>query len=166
MIPVISIVAARSNTGKTTVLCGIIEELKRRNYRVATIKHHHRADLEIDKPGKDSWKHSQAGADLVVVSSINKVARIENVEEEYSLDQILKDIDNVDIILTEGYKTEDKAKIEVLRKGVSEDIVSKEDELIATISDFKIDRPNNFNFEEIEKIVDFIEDKYLEEIGD
>jgi len=60
MIPVFSIVANSSKVGKTTVLCDIIRELKSRGYRVCTIKHDVHG-FEIDHPGKDTWKHSQAG---------------------------------------------------------------------------------------------------------
>lgn len=162
MIPVISVVGSGSNLGKTTILCEIIKELKNRGYRVATIKHHHKGDFEIDKPGKDSWKHGQAGADVVVVSSPVKIAKIEKLEEEYSLDEILKTIKNVDIILTEGYKRESKDKIEVLRKGISEKIISKRDELFCIVSDFELEEEvRQFKFNEVGEIVDLIEEEKL-----
>lgn len=53
MIPVFSVIGSESGVGKTTILCKIIEELKKRGYKVATIKHHHRGDFEIDQPGKE-----------------------------------------------------------------------------------------------------------------
>lgn len=162
MIPVISVVGSGSNLGKTTILCEIIKELKNRGYRVATIKHHHKGDFEIDKPGKDSWKHGQAGADVVVVSSPVKIAKIEKLEKEYSLDEILKTIKNVDIILTEGYKKESKDKIEVLRKGISEKIISKKDELFCIVSDFELEEGvRQFKFNEVGEIVDLIEEEKL-----
>ena len=102
MIPVFSVVGSKSNVGKTTVLCNIIRELKARGYRVATIKH----DLhgfDIDHPGKDTWLHAEAGADIVSISSSKKMAIIEKLEEEYTLDEMIEKIKNVDIIITEGY---------------------------------------------------------------
>ena len=81
MIPVLSIVSSRSNIGKTTAICKIILELKSRGYRVATIKHHGH-DFEIDKPGKDTFLHAEAGADIVVLSSPKKMALIEKRERE------------------------------------------------------------------------------------
>lgn len=74
-IPVISIVA-KSGTGKTTLMEKIIKELKLKNYKLAVIKHDAHS-FEIDKPGKDTWRHAQAGADIVAISSPEKVALIE-----------------------------------------------------------------------------------------
>ncbi len=161
MIPVFSIVGSRSNVGKTTILCKIIEELKKRGYRVATIKHH-RGDFEIDQPGKDTWKHAQAGADTVILSSPRKLAKIEKLEEEYSLDDIISQIENVDIIITEGYKKEKKPKLEVIRKEISTQLVSKEEELFGIVTDFPLN--NNipqFDFHQVEEIVNLIEKKFL-----
>lgn len=161
MIPVISVIASRSNVGKTTALCDIIRELKSRDYRVATIKHDVHG-FDIDHPGKDTWMHAEAGADIVAISSPNKMAIIEKVEEEYSLDQLISKIKNVDIIITEGYKSEDKPKIEVLRRKMSKDIFSKSDELFAIITDFPINLEiPQFNFFEIKKLVDLIESNFL-----
>lgn len=161
MIPVFSIIGAKSNVGKTTVLCKIIEELKYRRYRVATIKHH-RGDFQMDYPEKDTWKHYQAGADMVILSSPVKFARIEKKENEYELDVIINEIKNVDIIITEGYKTENKPKLEVIRKEISNKLISKEEELFAIVTDFPLDiKKPQFGFEETKQIVDFIEEKFL-----
>ena len=162
MIPVFSIVGSESGVGKTTVLCEIIGELKQRGYKVATIKHHHRGDFEIDKPGKDTWKHAQAGADVVVISSEVKIAKIEKLEEECSLDDIVKDIKNVDIIITEGYKGENKPKLEVIRREISEKLYSKGEELFCIVTDFSLEnKVPQFDFGEIKEIVDLIEKKIL-----
>lgn len=67
MLPIVCIVG-KSNVGKTTLLEGLITELKRRGHRVATVKHDVHG-FEIDQPGKDSWRHAQAGSDAVVISS-------------------------------------------------------------------------------------------------
>jgi len=72
VIPVVSIVG-KSNSGKTTLLEKLIPELKRRGYRVATVKHDTHG-FEIDRPGKDTWRLAQAGADAVVISSGDKLA--------------------------------------------------------------------------------------------
>ena len=162
MIPVFSIVGSESGVGKTTVLCELIGELKKRGYKVATIKHHHRGDFEIDKPGKDTWKHAQAGADVVVISSEVKIAKIEKLEEECRLDDIVKDIKNVDIIITEGYKDENKPKLEVIRKEISEKLYSKDEELFCIVTDFLLEnKVPQFDFGEIKEIVDLIEKKFL-----
>ena len=161
MIPVFSVIASKSNVGKTTALCSIIRELKSRGYKVATIKHHGH-DFDIDHPGKDTWMHAEAGADIVAISSPKKIAIIEQVEEEYTLDEVISKIKNVDIIITEGYKWENKPKVEVFRKEISTNLFSKKEELIAMITDTLIDNSvPQFNFSEIKQLVDLVETRFL-----
>lgn len=161
MIPVFSIISSKSNVGKTTVICSIIEELKFRGYKVATIKHDVHG-FDIDHPGKDSWKHAEAGADTVVISSKEKIALIEKLETEYTLDEVISKIHNVDIIITEGYKNENKPKLEVYRKGISNIIHSKEKDLFAIITDIPLNMEvSQFNFNEIKDLVTLIEQIFL-----
>ncbi|MBS4007188.1 MAG: molybdopterin-guanine dinucleotide biosynthesis protein B [Clostridium sp.] len=137
-IPIVSVVG-KSDSGKTTLICGLLPELKQRGYRVATIKHDVHG-FEIDKPGKDTWKHSQAGADIVIISSPAKVALLEKVSEELTLDEVMAKISNVDIIISEGYKRNNKPKIEVFRSTVHEEpLCTGEDNLIAFVSDIVLD---------------------------
>ncbi len=163
MIPVISLVGY-ANSGKTTVLVKIISELKIRGYRVATIKHHG-GDFDIDHEGKDTYRHMEAGADTTVLSSPVKFALVSKVENEKTLDELINLITDVDIIITEGYKREDKPKIEVFREANNKPrIEGIEHDLIATISDVEItDHMSNFSFDDIEKIVDFLEIGYVSE---
>jgi molybdopterin-guanine dinucleotide biosynthesis protein B len=113
MVPVISFVGY-SKSGKTTLLEKVVPELKKLGYRVAFIKHTHHNNFDIDLPGKDTWRLSQAGSDVMVISSAEKLAIIEKVSEELYLDRILELIaDKVDVILTEGYKQADTIKVEV-----------------------------------------------------
>jgi molybdopterin-guanine dinucleotide biosynthesis protein B len=161
MIPVFSIVGANSGVGKTTVLCSIVKELKERGYRVCTVKHNAHG-FDIDHPGKDTWKHGQAGADMVVISSPNKIAMIEKIEREYSLDEIISKISNVDIIITEGYKLENKPKLEVFRKAAAKEVYAKDEDLFAIITDTPIKKGvAQFGFNEIKNVVDLIENKFL-----
>ncbi|ABW17775.1 molybdopterin-guanine dinucleotide biosynthesis protein B [Alkaliphilus oremlandii] len=161
MIPVFSVVAKNSNTGKTTVLCNIIKELKSRGYRVATIKHDVHG-FDIDQPEKDTWKHGQAGSDMVMISSPEKFAMIEKVQVEYTLDEILEKINNVDIIITEGYKRENKPKLEVYRKEVADELLCKDEELFGIVTDVELDKDTpQFSFEQIKEVVDLIEKKFL-----
>ena len=113
MVPVISFVGY-SKSGKTTLLEKVVPELKSRGYRVAFIKHTHHDTFDIDLPGKDTWRLSQAGSDVIVISSAEKLAVIEKVSEELYLNKIVEVIaDKVDVVLTEGYKQADTIKIEV-----------------------------------------------------
>ena len=161
MIPVISVVGY-SDSGKTTVLVRIIEELKKRGYRVATIKHH-KGDFDMDHEGTDSFRHMKAGSETTILSSPNKFALISKVEKEKSLDELIDMISNVDIIITEGYKNENKEKIEVFRSANnSQRVKGIKDKLIAVISDDKItDDIERFSFKDINGIVNFIESGYV-----
>ncbi len=110
MIPIVSFVG-NSNSGKTMLLEKVIRELKSRSYRVAVIKHSHH-DFQMDQQGKDSWRFAQAGSDAVVLSSPNRIAMIQQVDEELSMSHIAAWFaDKMDIILTEGYKKGGAVKI-------------------------------------------------------
>ena len=72
-IPLVTIIG-KSGCGKTTLMEKLVVELKSRNYKLATIKHHSHRGFDIDKPGKDSWRFAQAGSDHVVIASPDKIA--------------------------------------------------------------------------------------------
>ncbi len=155
MIPVISIVG-KSNSGKTTYLEKLIREMKRRGYKVATIKHDVHG-FDIDKPGKDTWRHAQAGADIVGISSPDKVALIRKVDRELSLDEVLAMISGVDIIFTEGYKRESKQKIEIYRQAASNDPLCNRQELLAVAADTILyEGIPHFDLENASPMADFI----------
>lgn len=136
-VPIISVVG-RSNSGKTTLVVKLLRELKKRGYRVATIKHSGHS-FDIDQPGKDTWEHYEAGADVVVISANEKMAIIERVAGEITLDDLAKKINNVDLIITEGYKRGNKPKIEVHRSALPGGLVSPPEELLAVASDVPLD---------------------------
>lgn len=131
--PVISFVA-KSGSGKTTLLEKVIKRLKEEGIRLAVIKHDAH-QFDIDKPGKDTWKLAQAGADIVAISSPAKVAMIAKVDEEKSLDEVIAMLPDVELVLTEGFKRSNKPKIEVFRSGVHEGLVCGAEELLAIASD-------------------------------
>ena len=109
--PVYSVVAY-SGTGKTTLIEKLVAELKSRGIRVAVIKHDAH-DFDIDREGKDSWRFSRAGADVTAIVSSSKAAVIEN--RPVSLDALIDRITDVDIIITEGFKSGAMPKIAVQR---------------------------------------------------
>lgn len=165
MIPVISVVG-KSDSGKTTLLEKIIPELKARGYRVATVKHDVHG-FSLDIPGKDTWRHSEAGADVVVISSPQKLAVIEKVAEERTLDDIVNRLGNVDIIITEGYKRQNRPKLEVFRaEKYDQPLCQLEDNLFAIATD-RPDFPDFpqvpvFHWDNAQAIVDLIEERFLQ----
>jgi len=134
-IPIYSIVAY-SGTGKTTLLVKLIAELKRRGVRVAAIKHDAH-EFDIDHEGKDSWRFSRAGADVTVVASGTKAAMIEN--RAVPVEVLLERITDVDVILTEGYKTGPWPKIAVWRGGAENKSRVPVEPCIAVVTDLSDD---------------------------
>lgn len=164
MPPILSIVS-KKNSGKTTLLEKLIPELARRGHRIGTVKHDAHG-FDIDREGKDSWRHKQAGASTVVISSPWKIALIKDVAQEWRLDQIVAHyFADVDLVITEGYKQGGKPQIEVFRKAVHKTpLHTKADPntLIAVASDEPIDLGvPRLDINDIQGIADFIEDRFL-----
>jgi molybdopterin-guanine dinucleotide biosynthesis protein MobB len=136
--PVVSIVG-RSKSGKTTLIEKLIPILKARGYRVGTVKHHAHPGFNIDIPGKDTWRHGQAGSDHVVIAAPDKMASIVRLPAPLSLPEILAGMQDVDIVLTDGYRSARNPKIEVLRAAVSQELLCEPSELIAVASDFELE---------------------------
>jgi len=165
--PVVSIVA-KSGTGKTTLLEKLIAEIKRRGYKVGAVKHDAHS-FDIDREGKDSWRLTQAGADTMLITSPEKLAMVKRYteQEEPSLaETVATYCDDVDIVLTEGFKRSAMPKIEVHRAERSERLLCRGEEhdpsLIAVASDspLEIDVPL-FDINNAHGICDLIEEKYL-----
>jgi molybdopterin-guanine dinucleotide biosynthesis protein B len=115
---VVSFVAASSNSGKTTLIEKIVPILKARGLRVAVIKHAS-GGFDLDKPGKDSWRFQQAGADSVILVGSDRVALMKKIEHGPSIQELEQLAGDVDIALYEGFKESARNKIEVFRYGVS-----------------------------------------------
>jgi molybdopterin-guanine dinucleotide biosynthesis protein B len=157
-VPVISI-AGVSNSGKTTLIVKLVKELKSRGYKVATIKHSHHS-FELDTEGKDSWLHTKAGADAVVVTSHNTLGVIRHSPKEISLLEIINTyLQDMDIIIVEGYKSENIPKIEVFRTEISTELVCKDDKnLLAVVGDKNpgIGMPFFHIDDKVSTVVDFL----------
>jgi len=133
-VPVVSVVGWH-NAGKTTFVEGLLAELKRRGLRVAIIKHS-RGDFEIDRPGSDTWRYGLAGSDVVAISGRSRLALIERRAEELSLAEVVARLpEDIDLVITEGYKRAPTPKIEVIRTGANEGRVAVCGELLALVSD-------------------------------
>lgn len=156
-IPVITIIG-KSGAGKTTLMEKLVAELKTRRRRIASIKHHSHVGFDIDVPGKDSWRFAQAGSDIVIIASPDKIAMYRKLEQELNLEEIIPMISEVDLILAEGYLQARLPTIEIVRSERYAGFISDPDQLIAIVSDLKFDLPvPQFALEDVEGIVDFIE---------
>ncbi len=160
MPPFVSIVG-KSKSGKTTLVEKLIPELKRRGYRIGTIKHAHHG-FTLDQKGKDSARHRAAGADAVIVSSPHTLAMVRNQAEE-SIENLTAFLSDMDLVLVEGFKRMEQPKIEVCRAGNHKSpITPPPSRLIAFVSDMDVDiGVPRFGLEEIERIADLIEKKFL-----
>ncbi|WP_405265508.1 molybdopterin-guanine dinucleotide biosynthesis protein B [Methanobrevibacter sp.] len=141
---IVSIVG-KKNTGKTSLTVKVIEELTRRGYNVASVKHSHHS-IEMDKENTDTWKHKQAGANLVVgVGSTTFF----NARQEMDLNRILfllKHFDDFDFVIIEGYKSYNYPKI-ITSPNVRDEYTIKE------VDSFTIDE------EGVSELADLIEQR-------
>lgn len=133
----------RRNAGKTTLVCELVDLLTQRGHRVATIKHTHH-NHELDAPGKDSWKHREAGAVGVGILSPHMMAafvpsdRAEQDESGYA--KLAQVFAGCDLLLVEGDLHTDGDRIEVWRSAVTEPPYAQQDNhILAVISDDPIE---------------------------
>ncbi|MDI6799635.1 MAG: molybdopterin-guanine dinucleotide biosynthesis protein B [Actinomycetota bacterium] len=135
MKPKVVIVIGKSNSGKTTLIEGLIPELTKKGYRVATVKRA-RHGFEIDKPGKDSHKHARAGASAVLVVSDDRLALIKELEGEPPLGDLIEaHFEAFDLVIVEGFKEEGYSKILVLRGLEGEEEFLRLSSILALVSD-------------------------------
>jgi molybdopterin-guanine dinucleotide biosynthesis protein B len=162
MAPPLFGVVGWKNSGKTTLMVGLIAELTRRGFAVSVIKHAH-AKFEIDHEGRDSFKMRSAGACQVALSSPRRFALMRELGDapEMSFADILGFAGDCDLVLVEGYKREEFPKIEIRRNGAvsREPLYGKFPQIVAIASD----RPNSegdalpvFSLNDIASMVDFI----------
>ena len=157
---------AKSGTGKTTLLEKVIAHLKERGYRLGVIKHDaHRFD--IDHPGKDSYRPTAAGADTMLISSPEKLAMVKKHAAAPSLEELLATYFNdVDLVITEGFKNGSMPKIEINRQERSTTLLCRGEEhdptLVAVASDAKLelDVPV-LDLNDAEAVADFVEKRFL-----
>lgn len=162
--PKVLLVVGSKKTGKTTLIEKLIPELSQRGYRVGTIKHHHsKSPLEVDRVGKDSWRHRMAGAKAVALVSSSEVAVFRETEETIPLDRISGYLRGVDIVLVEGFGWESRAKIEIRKTPEhSPSGVKKDSHLLAIVCSEKGDGGVPYlNPDDIPRLADLIEQGLL-----
>jgi molybdopterin-guanine dinucleotide biosynthesis protein MobB len=135
--------AAFSGTGKTTLLEKLIPLLTAQNIRIGMVKHAHH-EFDIDKPGKDSYRLRKAGAGQILIASSQRQALMTENETplEPRLDELINrlDLDNIDLVLVEGFKHVPFPKIELHRKALGKTLLYPEDpDIIAVASDHLAD---------------------------
>ncbi|NOZ60014.1 MAG: molybdopterin-guanine dinucleotide biosynthesis protein B [Euryarchaeota archaeon] len=164
MPPVISVIG-RKKAGKTTVLERLIAALKARGYRVGTVKHHIHYGFSMDMPGKDTWRHAAAGADVVAISSPDRLVLMRTTPKEMFLrDIVSRYMGDMDLVLTEGYARAETPKILVATG--DEDLKlftgAAGGEIVAVVSDTELRAGCEvFGFDDTDRLADFIEERFL-----
>ena len=150
------------DVGKTFFVTEIINLLVKKGYKVGTIKHAHH-DFDIDKPGTDSFKHRQSGASEVIISSSKRWAKIieNNNKTEKKLNELLREFNDVDLVIVEGFKKENHPKIEIVSQD-SKIINNDINNLVAIVNDNIMDSNIPvFKKNDVESLTQFIIDKFL-----
>ena len=160
MPPVLSVVG-RAKSGKTTLLEEIIAGLNSRGYSVATIKHTTHT-VEIDQPGKDTWRHLRAGSKSTTIVSANNIILIKPVKDNAMPDEVVRLYgEDFDIVLVEGFKQSNYPKIEVHRKAIGP-VLNNISKVIAYATDEPLETDlKQFSLHDNTGIIDFIEMNYL-----
>ncbi len=127
--------AGWSGSGKTTLITKLIPVLVGRGLKVSTIKHAHHA-FDIDRPGKDSWQHREAGASEVVVASSRRWAIVHELrnEPEPPLEELLAKLRPADLVIIEGFKRHPHPKLEIYRASVGKPLIYPQDDCVVAIA--------------------------------
>lgn len=132
---VIGIVGWKNN-GKTTLVCKLIEHFRTAGLRVATVKHAHH-NVDVDQPGKDSYRHREAGAAEVILATSKRWVHMHELAEgepEPPLEALLDRLTHNDLVIVEGFKRFDHPKIEVHRKCRGTKLLALDDPTIICIA--------------------------------
>ena len=123
------------NNGKTTLVERLVAHLTARGLRVSTVKHAHH-EVDLDQPGKDTWRHREAGAQEVVLATARRWAVIHELRgaPEPSLDELLGRLSPVDLVIVEGFKRYPHPKIEVHRQERGTPLLADEDPTVVALA--------------------------------
>ena len=156
-------VTGGKNTGKTGLIERLVKEFVIRGVTVSTIKHAHH-DTDIDQPGRDSYRHREAGAHQVVLSSKHRWAVMTELRDapEADLKSIIRSLEPVQLTLIEGYKNDPHPKIETFRLVISKPLLALTNSSIKGVAS---DSPISgleipiFDLNDTGKIADFISEE-------
>ncbi len=161
MPPIISI-SGKSNAGKTTFLVKLITEMTQNGYRIGSVKHTHH-DIDLDRKGKDSWRHKQAGTRATLLITDQQIAMVKD-DLRPDIEKIHAYLPDMDLILAEGFKQQPLPKIEIFRTAGPHDhpLFLNHPDLIALVTDapFTPSVPV-FGLNDIKPVAAFIQERFL-----
>jgi len=147
------------NAGKTTLVERLVAELTARGLSVSTVKHTHHG-VDVDRPGKDSHRHRQAGARQVILASSARWALMTELRgaPETPLADLLAHLDAVDLVIVEGYKRDDHPKVEAWRAATGQPLIAANDPTVRLVAsnDAPATETPVLGLDDIEAIADFI----------
>ena len=155
--PALVAIVGKSDSGKTTLIEKVVPELVKLGLRVGTVKHDAHS-FEIDHPGKDSWRHGQAGARAYAISSPERLAFITKLDGELELPEIVKTyFTGFDIVVAEGYKRTAPYRVELFRLGAGHaDPLCAPGEAIALVTDSALEHEHRFGLEDAAGLAAFL----------
>jgi molybdopterin-guanine dinucleotide biosynthesis protein B len=159
--PITISIVGKSKSGKTTLIERLVAELKSRGYRIATVKHvTHRESA--DKPGKDSWRHIQAGSEATATSSPDGIMLVKPTAHDPSLEEVARLFnEDYDIVIAEGFKQGNAPKIEVHRKQIGTSLSGLKN-LVAIATDEPLQSSTRqLPIDDIASLADFIEGNFI-----
>lgn len=166
-IPIIAF-AGRANSGKTTLIEKVVSAFAKQGLRVTVIKHTHHP-IDVDVPGKDTHRHTRAGAKTVILASPARLAMVKDTPGGFSLDDIItRYVDDADLVIVEGFKSAPVPKIEVYTRSSGEAplYVSGDSLYIALATDDDLDAAiPKFKRDDAEAIAGFISMRILKGNG-
>lgn len=163
MPPVLSIVGC-GKCGKTTLVERLVAEFTRRGRAVGTLKHDVHG-FQMDHEGKDTWRHRQAGARAVCIIGPGQIGLVRSVpDRSFSAADAIELLGPVDLVITEGFKRERFAKIEIFSSVRNEGrlLCADDPQLLAVAGDLPVETTvPTFNWNDIAAIADFVEARLL-----
>lgn len=153
------------NAGKTGLMERLVTEISARGFEVSTVKHAHHS-FDVDQPGKDSFRHREAGAREVLLASGQRWALMHELRdaEEPPLEALLAKLAPVDLVLVEGYKRDAHAKVEAFRASPGNPLLAPGDSTVRAVAS-DVPQPGlhvpEFALDDTQAIADFI----LNEVG-
>ena len=152
-------VVGYKNAGKTGLMERLVIEIVSRGLSVSTVKHAHHS-FDVDQPGKDSYRHREAGASQTILSSANRWALMTELRSsaEPSLQDLLDQLAPVDLVLVEGYKRDKHPKIEAYRQETGHPLICENDPTVrAVAADCELDcGVPRFDLDDTKAIAEFI----------
>lgn len=147
------------NAGKTTLVERLVAEIARRGYTVSTLKHTHHG-VDLDRPGKDSHRHREAGAHQVILASSARWALLTELRgaPEPPLEDLIARLDPVDVVIVEGWKRDSHPKVEAWRAETGQPLIARDDPTIRVIAsnDAPAAQQPVIGLDDIPAIADFV----------